>query len=122
MLIEDAGHVRPIGERDIVGHVNSSLLGQTTVRPPFYDAASAQAQIERRRKSMISNKLLAYGRTFARARYKRVPDILRLLVKRPTILAGVCVYETALLASGRVDNHLKVLAMIKASSLIGCPF
>jgi len=85
-------------------------------------ATFAQAQIERRRKSMISNKLLAYGRTFARARYKRVPDILRLLVKRPTILAGVCVYETALLASGRVDNHLKVLAMIKASSLIGCPF
>jgi hypothetical protein len=37
-------------------------------------------------------------------------------------MAGVGAYETALLASGRVEVRLKTLAQIKASSLIGCPF
>jgi hypothetical protein len=43
-------------------------------------------------------------------------------VKRPTILAAVSTYETALLVSNRIDGRLKALAMLKASSLIGCPF
>ncbi len=68
------------------------------------------------------DKLRAYSKTFARTRYRRVPDLLRLLVKRPAILAAVGTYETALLVSGRVDGRLKVLASIKASSLVGCPF
>jgi hypothetical protein len=74
---------------------------------------------------MILDKLLAYGKTFARRlpRYRESPDdLLRLLVKRPTILAAVGVYETALLISGRVDGRLKSLAMLKVSSLVGCPF
>ncbi len=74
---------------------------------------------------MILDKLLAYGKTFARRlpRYRESPDdLLRLLVKRPTILAAVGAYETALLISGRVDGRLKSLAMLKASSLVGCPF
>ena len=74
---------------------------------------------------MILDKLLAYGKTFVRRlpRYRESPaDLLRLLVKRPTILAAVGVYETALLISGRVDGRLKSLAMLKASSLVGCPF
>ena len=74
---------------------------------------------------MILDKLLAYGKTFARRlpRYRESPDdLLRLLVKRPTILAAVGVYESALLISGRVDGRLKSLAMLKASSLVGCPF
>jgi hypothetical protein len=74
---------------------------------------------------MILDKLLAYGKTFARRlpRYRESPDdLLRLLVKRPTILAAVGTYETALLISGRVDGRLKSLAMLKASTLVGCPF
>ena len=74
---------------------------------------------------MILDKLLAYGKTFARRlpRYRESPDdLLRLLVKRPTILAAVGVYESALLISGRVDGRLKSLAKLKASSLVGCPF
>ena len=68
------------------------------------------------------DKIRAYGKAFARARYRRIPDLLRLLVKRPAILAAVGTYESALLASGRLDGRLKTLASIKASSLIGCPF
>jgi len=68
------------------------------------------------------DKLRAYSKAFARTRYRRVPDLLRLLVKRPAILTAVGTYETALLVSGQVDGRLKVLASIKASSLVGCPF
>jgi hypothetical protein len=71
------------------------------------------------------NKLFAYGKTLLRnlPRYRESPAALpRLLVKRPAILAAVVTYETALLASGRVDGRLKALASLKASSLIGCPF
>ncbi|HVF00856.1 MAG TPA: hypothetical protein VNA27_05880 [Rubrobacteraceae bacterium] len=71
---------------------------------------------------MILNKLRSYGRVFARARYREMPDLLRLLLKRPAILAGVGGYETALLVSGRVEGRLKALAQIKTASLIGCPF
>ena len=71
---------------------------------------------------MILNKLRGYGRVFARARYREMPDLLRLLLKRPAILVGVGGYETALLVSGRVEGRLKALAQIKTASLIGCPF
>jgi alkylhydroperoxidase family enzyme len=71
---------------------------------------------------MALEKVSAYGKVFVRTRVRRVPDLLRLLVKRPTILAAVSTYETALLVSNRIDGRLKALAMLKASSLIGCPF
>jgi alkylhydroperoxidase family enzyme len=71
---------------------------------------------------MALEKVLAYGKVFVRTRVRRVPDLLRLLVRRPTILAAVGTYETALLVSNRIDGRLKALAMLKASSLIGCPF
>jgi hypothetical protein len=71
---------------------------------------------------MNLDKLRAYAKVFAGARYRQVPDLLRLLVKRPALLAAVGTYESALLASSRVENRLKVLAMLKASSLVGCPF
>jgi hypothetical protein len=71
---------------------------------------------------MALDKILAYCKVFARTRVRRVPDLLRLLVKLPTILAAVGTYETALLVSNRIDDRLKALAMLKASSLIGCPF
>jgi alkylhydroperoxidase family enzyme len=71
---------------------------------------------------MALDKVSAYGKVFVRTRVRRVPDLLRLLVKRPAILAAVGAYETALLMSSRVDGRLKALAMLRASSLIGCPF
>jgi hypothetical protein len=49
-------------------------------------------------------------------------DALRYLIRRPALLAAIGGYETALLASNRVDPRLKQLAVLKASSIIGCPF
>lgn len=71
---------------------------------------------------MFLDKLRAYGKTLAGTRYDGVPDLLRLLLKRPAVLMGVGGYETALLASSKVDGRLKALASIKTSSLVGCPF
>jgi alkylhydroperoxidase family enzyme len=68
------------------------------------------------------SKLGAHARVFARLKSRGVPDLLRLLLKRPAILVAVGTYETALLASSRMDSRLKALAALKASSLIGCPF
>jgi len=67
-------------------------------------------------------KLRAYGRVLAGTRYRRPPDLVRLLAKRPAIMAGASAYETGLLASGRVDGRLKALGQIKTGALIGCPF
>ncbi len=66
--------------------------------------------------------LRAYGRVITRPRYRRTPDLVRLLARRPGIAAGVSAYETGLLVSGRVDARLKALAEVKTSALIGCPF
>ncbi|QYJ17243.1 hypothetical protein Rxycam_03085 [Rubrobacter xylanophilus DSM 9941] len=66
--------------------------------------------------------VLAPLKVFARTRYERVPDLVRLLIRRPAILAAVGSYETALLVSGRVDGRIKALAELKTSSLVGCPF
>lgn len=71
---------------------------------------------------MILEKLRGYGKVLMRARSGKVSDLLRLLLKRPAILAGVGGYETALLVSGRVESRLKALAQIKTASLVGCPF
>jgi hypothetical protein len=71
---------------------------------------------------MFLDRLRAYGKTLAGARYDGVPDLLRLLLKRPAILMGMSAYETALLASSKVDSRLKALASIKTGSLVGCPF
>lgn len=70
----------------------------------------------------LLDKARAYARVFRNTRYDRMPDLVRLLRRRPLILAGVSAYETGLMASSRVDARLKSLAAIKASSLIGCPF
>ncbi len=71
---------------------------------------------------MILNKLRAYGKVLVRVRSRRMPDLVRMLVKRPAILVGMSVYETGLMASSRVETRLKTLAQIKAASLVGCPF
>jgi len=55
-------------------------------------------------------------------RKKRPMEKMRLLRRCPALLLGVNAFETALLASGRVDDRLKALATLKTSTLIGCPF
>ena len=70
----------------------------------------------------LVDRARAYGRVMRNTRFDGTPDLFRLLRRRPLILAGVSAYETALMASNRVDGRVKALATIKASSLVGCPF
>lgn len=67
-------------------------------------------------------KMRAYGRVMRRPSYRRPPELVRLLSRRPQLAVAVSAYETALMASGRVDGRLKSLASIKTGSLVGCPF
>jgi hypothetical protein len=69
----------------------------------------------------LAGRLVAYARVLARARRNRT-DLLRYLWRRPALLGAVSTYETALLLSNRLDTRLKLLAQMKASGLIGCPF
>ncbi len=70
----------------------------------------------------LLDNLHAYYRVFRRARYDRTPDLVRLLVRRPAIMAAVGAFETAQALSARLDGRLKALGEVKTSSLIGCPF
>lgn len=70
----------------------------------------------------LARRLRAYFWVLARTRYRRPPDLVRLLARRPAIMAGVSAYEAGLLASGRVDGRLKALGQIKTGALVGCPF
>jgi hypothetical protein len=65
-------------------------------------------------------KLRAYAGVMRKA--KQPMEVIRLLRRRPALLLAVSAYETALVASNRVDARLKALAQIKTSALIGCPF
>jgi hypothetical protein len=69
----------------------------------------------------LTEKLAAYGRVAPRARRHRT-DLLRYLVRRPALLTANGVYESALLLSSSVENRLKGLVELKASSRVGCPF
>ena len=65
-------------------------------------------------------RLSAVMRVMKRA--KRPPQTLALLRQRPALLIAENVFEMSLLASGRMDSHLKALARVKTSALVGCPF
>ncbi|WP_051579603.1 hypothetical protein [Pseudonocardia acaciae] len=66
--------------------------------------------------------LRAYKRVLSATRLNRVPDLVRLLARRPSIAFGVGAYELGLVATGRVDARLKALAEVRTSALVGCPF
>ena len=70
----------------------------------------------------LFDSVRAYARVVRRPTYRDVPDLARLLARRPAIAFGVSAYESGLLLNGRVEGRLKALAAVKASSLIGCPF
>ena len=75
----------------------------------------------RRRQGLIA-RLKGLGKVLARAPRREVPAFARLLAKQPPLLGAMSLFELALLATNRVDARLKYLAVLKASSLVGCPF
>jgi hypothetical protein len=60
-------------------------------------------------------------RVLTSARRNRT-DAVRWLVRRPLLLGAIGSYETALLLSSKAQTRLKLLAHLKAASLVGCPF
>ncbi len=69
----------------------------------------------------VLRQLWAEMRVWVRARRNRT-DLLRWIVRRPTLMGAIATYESALLFTARVEPRLKVLASLKASGRIGCPF
>ena len=55
-------------------------------------------------------------------RKKRPLEVFALLRRRPALLAGVNLFEMALMASNSAPDRLKALGQIKTSALVGCPF
>ena len=66
-------------------------------------------------------KLAAYLRAAPSAHRNRT-DLARYLLRRPAIALGHGTYEIGLLASNLVENRTKMLASLKAASLVGCEF
>ena len=66
-------------------------------------------------------KVGAYLRVLPKARRNKV-DLQRWMIRRPLLLGAISGYEGAVLLSNRTDTRLKMLAGIKVSSRIGCPF
>ena len=66
-------------------------------------------------------KIAAEISVIVRARRNRW-DLLRFLIRRPALLAGVSAYETGLVLSSRAATRWKSLAQLKTSALVGCPF
>jgi alkylhydroperoxidase family enzyme len=71
----------------------------------------------------VLRRAWAYARILPRARpEKATTDAVRVLARRPALLAAICGYEAATLVSNRLDPRLKYLVLLKTSSRIGCPF
>ncbi len=66
-------------------------------------------------------KIRAYAKVIPRASRNR-GDLVGWMWRRPQLLGAIGVYESALLSSGQAPTRLKALAMLRTSSLIGCPF
>lgn len=67
----------------------------------------------------LVTKLKAYATLRARRNHF---DFVRYVVRRPAREVAISTYETAIIFSNKTDGRYKQLAVIKASSLIGCPF
>ena len=59
---------------------------------------------------------------FARRRVGKVPEPLTVYTRHTWLLQGYGAFEFALERSRLVEERLKLLAQIKAATLIGCPF
>lgn len=69
----------------------------------------------------FATKVIIYLRVLPTARRKRL-DLVEWMIRRPLLLAGIGAYEGALFTSNRAEDRLKLLAQLRVSSLIGCPF
>lgn len=69
----------------------------------------------------LLKRIWTHLRVLAMARRNR-GDLLGWLGRRPQLLAASAVYETALLASNRLDSKLKLLAVSKAAAMANCEF
>lgn len=69
----------------------------------------------------FARKVAVYLRVLPRARRNRL-DLVERMIRRPQLLAGIGAYELGLFTSNRVEERLKLLAQLRVSSLIGCPF
>jgi AhpD family alkylhydroperoxidase len=69
----------------------------------------------------VAGQLRTYLAVLPKARRNRT-DLLRWLRRRPQLLAATAGYETALVCSARMPSRLKVLAELKASTLISCEY
>ena len=56
-----------------------------------------------------------------RARRNRF-DLVRALLRRPQLAAGTIAYEVAVASSAKVDPRLKILAELKAASIVACEY
>lgn len=71
--------------------------------------------------SKMATRVATYLRVLPRARRNRL-DLVGWMIRRPQILMGIGAYEGALIGSNRADDRLKMLAQLRVSSMIGCPF
>jgi hypothetical protein len=69
----------------------------------------------------LASKVVVYLRVLPTARRTRL-DLVEWMIRRPQLLAGIGAYEGALFTSNRAEDRLKLLAQLRVSSLIGCPF
>jgi AhpD family alkylhydroperoxidase len=69
----------------------------------------------------LLSQVRSYWRVLPSARRNRL-DLLVWLRHRPQILAATGVYETALVASARMDLRLKQLAELKTAALVNCEY
>lgn len=58
----------------------------------------------------------------ARRKLGQVPEPLRIAARSPALLVGLGAFETALGGAKQVEPRLKVLASLKVSTLVGCPW
>lgn len=69
----------------------------------------------------LLKRIWSYLRVLAKARRNRT-DLLDWLGRRPQLLVGTALYETALITSNRLDSKLKLLAGGKAAAMVNCEF
>ena len=63
---------------------------------------------------------LAYG--YTRRMTGKVPDPLRIVARRPRLMFATIGYEWAISRTPTLSRRLGVLAGLRASTLVGCPF
>ena len=59
---------------------------------------------------------------FTKRELGRVPEPLRVTAHNPWIFRAYTLFEFMLRRARRLDERLKVIAEIKAATLVGCPF